>query len=85
MDTATQQHLAWVARSFGRRRYLPFTTDDLALLAQLAEERGAKLITTEKDAARLPPAFRTRCLVLPVRLVLDDWTAIDAGLAGLGL
>jgi len=29
----------------------PFSDDDLAFLARLAEERGATLITTEKDAA----------------------------------
>ncbi len=57
----------------------------LARLEREAKVQGAQLVTTEKDAARLPAAFRTRCLVLPVRLVLDDWIAIDAGLARLGL
>jgi len=42
---------------------------------------GAQLVTTEKDAARLSPAWRQRVLVLPVRLCIDDWQPIDDHLA----
>lgn len=59
----------------------PFTSDDLALLAQLAEERGAQLITTEKDAARLSPDWRSRVAVLPVAAKFDNESALDALLA----
>jgi tetraacyldisaccharide 4'-kinase len=59
----------------------PYTDDDLALLATLAEERGAKLITTEKDAARLAPEWRARVAVLPVAARFQDEAALDALLA----
>jgi len=61
----------------------PYTADDLSLLTQLAEERGAKLITTEKDAARLSPEWRARVAVLPVTAKFDDEAALDALLASI--
>lgn len=59
----------------------PYTEDDLRLLTQLADERGAKLITTEKDAARLSPDWRARVAVLPVTARFDDEGALDSLLA----
>jgi tetraacyldisaccharide 4'-kinase len=59
-----------------------------ALLKRLEAEAmatGAQLVTTEKDAARLPPHWRMRVLTLVVRLHVPDWSAVDAALARLNL
>lgn len=52
-----------------------------ALLARLsleAKQLGAQLVTTEKDAVRLPHDMRSKVLTVPVRLEIRDWSAIDA-------
>jgi tetraacyldisaccharide 4'-kinase len=59
----------------------PYSADDLSWLAQLADERGARLITTEKDAARLAPEWRARVAVLPVTAQFEDDAALSALLA----
>ncbi len=59
-----------------------------SLLRRLEAEAaaaGAQLVTTEKDAARLPAEWRAKVLTLVVRLTVADWSALDARLVGLGL
>lgn len=65
--------------------HAPFEPRLLARLEAEAIARGAQLVTTEKDAARLPASFRPKTLVLPVRLELTDWGPLDARLGRLGL
>lgn len=63
----------------------PYTETLLRRLETEAALNGAQLVTTEKDAARLPPAFRPKVLTLVVRLAVDDWAALDREFIRLGL
>ena len=51
---------------------------DLKRLAERADQFGAGLVTTEKDWARLPVAWRARIKPWPVRAVFEDEASLDA-------
>lgn len=53
----------------------------LVRLEYQANKMGAQLVTTEKDAARLPTDWRTKVLTLPVRLELDAPEQLKTALA----
>ncbi|MCX7286532.1 MAG: tetraacyldisaccharide 4'-kinase [Rhodobacterales bacterium] len=65
--------------------HAPLSETLLRRLEAEALAKGAQLVTTEKDAVRLPPAWRPKVLTLVVRLQIRDWTALDEAFDRLGL
>jgi tetraacyldisaccharide 4'-kinase len=74
---------AILARTVALSDHEPFSDALLRRLEHEAASTGAQLVTTEKDAARLPAWFRPKVLALVVRLEVDDWSQLDALLANL--
>jgi len=58
-----------------------YAEGDLLRLAEDAARAGARLVTTEKDAVRLPPAWRARVAVFAVEVAWQDAPALMAMLA----
>lgn len=54
-----------------------FSTSELGRLLDRAEKLNARLITTTKDAARLPGEFLESVIILPVSLVWQDEEMLD--------
>jgi tetraacyldisaccharide 4'-kinase len=58
----------------------PLTETLLQRMKAEAKLRRAQLVTTEKDAVRLPPAWRREVLTVPVRLEINHAEVLDRAL-----
>ncbi len=65
--------------------HAPYSTVVLQRLLKEAAATGAQLVTTEKDAARLPASFRPQVLAFPVRLVFENKAKLEALLTSAGI
>lgn len=77
---------AELVATHGFADHAPYSNAVLQRLLKESRQKNAQLVTTEKDAARLPASFRREVISLPVRLEFADKATLlsllgEAGIA----
>lgn len=72
-----------ILRTVALDDHQPLSSTLLQRLENEAAQIGAQLVSTEKDAVRLPKEYRQKVLTFPVRLNIKNWGPLDAALDNL--